>query len=294
MRSDLNPATARVVLGLGAKRVGKCWMARCPAHADDTPSLSIDEGHGGRVLFHCHAGCAQEEVAAVLKTRGILGNASDLEYLPLHRLPRPRREDGRLVAALLRSCHPGHGTHVEDYLKARGLSWPRECPDLRAHIALLHKPSRTYWPAMVAVIRDGITRSPIGVHRTYLDTEGGVRKAPIDPAKMMLGRSSGGAVMLAPAKHHLLIGEGIETVLTVMDATGLPGWAALSTSGLTSLNLPSQVQEVTIVADADTAGRKAAEKAAQRWKGSGRTVRIAYPPAGYNDFNDALQEIGHG
>ena len=94
--------------------------------------------------------------------------------------------------------------------------------------------------------------------------------------------------------HHLLVGEGIETVLSAMNATGLPGWAALSTSGLTSLNLPSEVREVTIAADADAAGQNAAKKAAERWIGSGRTVRIAYPPGGYNDFNDALRGGSHG
>jgi hypothetical protein len=37
-------------------------MACCPAHADETPSLSISIGDGGRVLLHCHAGCAVEDV----------------------------------------------------------------------------------------------------------------------------------------------------------------------------------------------------------------------------------------
>lgn len=296
MCAEMNPATKRVVLGLQAKPAGRGWMACCPAHADHTPSLSINVGHGGRVLFYCHAGCGQEDVAAALRARGILGNAADLDYIPVHKIPDRRNDDWPIVERILKTCAPGEGTHVEDYLKARGLAGSAGCPDLRAHMRLIHTPSRTDWPAMVAIIRDGITRRPIGVHRTYLDRDG-LNKAPIEPAKMMLGRSAGGAVMLgaiSQSLHHLLVGEGIETVLSVMNATGLPGWAALSTSGLTALNLPSQVREVTIVADADAAGRKAAEKAAQRWIGSGRTVRIAYPPAGHNDFNDALRGAAHG
>jgi hypothetical protein len=40
-----------------AKRSGNGWIARCPAHDDRNPSLSISEGDDGRALVHCHAGC---------------------------------------------------------------------------------------------------------------------------------------------------------------------------------------------------------------------------------------------
>ena len=44
------------------KRSGTGWSARCPAHDDRTPSLSVAEGDDGRVLVHCHAGCAPEAI----------------------------------------------------------------------------------------------------------------------------------------------------------------------------------------------------------------------------------------
>jgi hypothetical protein len=40
------------------------WVARCPAHDDRTPSLSIRELDDGRILLHCFAGCAAAEVLA--------------------------------------------------------------------------------------------------------------------------------------------------------------------------------------------------------------------------------------
>jgi len=44
----------------------KAWKARCPAHADTNPSLSITLGDGGRALIHCHAGCAPESIVEAL------------------------------------------------------------------------------------------------------------------------------------------------------------------------------------------------------------------------------------
>jgi hypothetical protein len=55
-----------IVSGLKARRSGTGWIARCPAHADKTPSLSITE-RDGKVLVHCHAGCAQTDVIAALR-----------------------------------------------------------------------------------------------------------------------------------------------------------------------------------------------------------------------------------
>jgi hypothetical protein len=38
------------------------WTACCPAHDDKSPSLSIREVDGGRVLVHCFAGCSVEDI----------------------------------------------------------------------------------------------------------------------------------------------------------------------------------------------------------------------------------------
>lgn len=38
------------------------WIARCPAHEDKSPSLSIRELDDGRVLINCFAGCGAIDV----------------------------------------------------------------------------------------------------------------------------------------------------------------------------------------------------------------------------------------
>jgi len=49
-----------------AKRSGKNWQAKCPAHDDKTPSLSISQGKSG-VLLKCWAGCELDRIAAALR-----------------------------------------------------------------------------------------------------------------------------------------------------------------------------------------------------------------------------------
>jgi hypothetical protein len=46
------------------------WQASCPAHDNRNPSMSITLGKG-KVLFHCHAGCRQEDVIEALDERGL-------------------------------------------------------------------------------------------------------------------------------------------------------------------------------------------------------------------------------
>jgi hypothetical protein len=54
---------------VGARRGPRGWIARCPAHDDRGPSLSIATGADGRVLLKCFAGCDAERIAAALGLR---------------------------------------------------------------------------------------------------------------------------------------------------------------------------------------------------------------------------------
>jgi putative DNA primase/helicase len=49
-----------------AKKTGKDWSARYPAHEDRHASLSISAGDNGGAMLHCHAGCEPAAVAAAL------------------------------------------------------------------------------------------------------------------------------------------------------------------------------------------------------------------------------------
>lgn len=50
----------------GVRKTGRGWIARCPAHEDRSPSLSIAAGEDGRVLLRCFGGCAAAEIVAAV------------------------------------------------------------------------------------------------------------------------------------------------------------------------------------------------------------------------------------
>ena len=245
------------------------------------------------MLVRCHAGCDQHDVIAILRGRGLWETTGRA----LGRFARKRQDRvpdepdadalkrSEAAFALWQESRPVGGTPVATYLRSRGLDLPAS-PTLRFHAGLKH-PSGGVWLAMVGLVTRGSTGSPIAIHRSFL-ARNGDGKAPVDPAKMMLGPCRGGVVRLAEAGDVLMIGEGIETCLAVMQATGNPAWAALSTSGLRALDLPRDVRDLIVLADGDEPGEAAAQDCARRWKREGRRVRIARPPMGM-DFNDLLK-----
>lgn len=281
-----------ITRSLGGRKAGGGWTACCPAHDDKNPSLSIRNANGGKVLVRCHAGCDQERVIAVLRARGLWADhprrRSSRPMPPIIVPNRPDQHDEKRTGAALaiwQSAKSPTETLVATYLASRGLHLTPLPSSLRFHAGLKH-PSGSHWPAMVALMTNGADGTPLAIHRTFLARDGD-GKAPVDPQKMMLGPCRGGAVRLADPGDVLMVGEGIETCLAAMLASGLPAWAALSTSGLRGLDLPNGVRDVIVLADGDEPGEAAARDCALRWKRQGRRVRIARPPRGM-DFNDML------
>ena len=280
-----------IAKALGGFKTASGWTARCPAHDDHKPSLSITETINGKVLLHCFAGCHQDQVIAALKLRGLwakLGHRQFMSHIPRvaanDKLDRDDAKRSMAALALWRATQVANGTPVEVYLRSRGLLLAPP-PSLRFHAGLRH-PSGGNWPAMVALVTRGITGEATGIHRTFLKPDGS-DKASVIPNRMMLGPCSGGAVRLAPVAEKIMVAEGIETALSAMQVVGIPTWAALSAPGMQSLVLPAEVREVIVLADADNAGEVAAKHCADRWTREGRRVRIARPPRN-SDFNDML------
>src|SRR3954447_1105522 len=63
------------------QRSGGSWSARCPAHDDHKPSLSVRQIEG-QVLLYCHAGCSTVDVVAALglAMRDLFDHAKGVTY----------------------------------------------------------------------------------------------------------------------------------------------------------------------------------------------------------------------
>ena len=129
-----------------------------------------------------------------------------------------------------------------------------------------------------------------GVHRTWLAPDG-QGKAAVETQRRAMGYLLGNAVRLTPHEDVLVVGEGIETMLSLVEAVpGLPVWAALSSGHLGAVQLPEGLLRLYIAIDRDPAGQRAAERLTARALDVGIAVRVLEPLLG--DFNDDLRAYG--
>jgi len=258
------------------------------------PSLTLANASDGRLLLHCKAGCTFIEVLGALKLLGVVDATERQPQSDLEALARAReadRRDAEKRAAQSAACwseaRPIGGTIAETCLRARGITCHLP-PALRFHPACWH-PDAKRLPAMIALV-SGAARP--AVHRTYLRQDGAGKAG--DPAKAMLGSVAGGAVRLSDATGPLVVAEGIETELSLLSGllpVAVAVWAALSTSGMKALVLPSTPGRLKIASDGDDAGRAAAHALATRACGLGWEVSLLPAPDGC-DWNDVIMKNG--
>ena len=293
--------------GVKLARKGREYVGLCPFHKEKTPSFTVNEDKG---FYHCF-GCAAhgDVIAFVMGFAGrsfreavedLRGGSGTMSPEAVRRAAERQRhaeaERRRLdeqdaqqrtgsALEIWRRAVPAPGTLVETYLRARGITIPVP-PSLRYLAAAKHKPTGLILPAMVAGVQDPDGRV-VAVHRTFL-SRAGTAKASVSDPRMSLGPVAGGAVRLAKANGRVAVSEGIETGLSVLQATGIPTWAALSAPNMAAVILPPDIRDVILGPDGDEAGATNAQKAARRLVDEGRAVRIAPAPEG-QDFNDMLR-----
>jgi Toprim domain len=195
------------------------------------------------------------------------------------------RERLKVAMSLWRRRVAVEGTAAETYLREARCYGGR----LPATLGFLPA-SGDYTPAMIAafvmaretspgdlVIDDAAIR---GVHITSLKPDGG-GKAGSDRDKIMIGKSVGSPIVLAPANDGLglAITEGIEDALSIHEATGLGVWAAGSASRMPALAavVPAYIDSITIVGDADDAGRTNSQALVEALAQGSHDVRLIFP-----------------
>jgi putative DNA primase/helicase len=103
--SELKPI-AKVLNKLsGVKELRDGFLALCPSHDDQNPSLKISEGRDGRALIHCHAGCKFD---SVLNAIGLQPHDLFLENKrEIVAVYKYRDENGKVVYEIVRTNPKG-------------------------------------------------------------------------------------------------------------------------------------------------------------------------------------------
>lgn len=180
-----------------------------------------------------------------------------------------RSKRRNLALYLWKRARPIAGTIAETYLRGRGISCelpatlrflpsgrPDRHPAMIAAFGLADEPA----PGRLAIRDDAVT----GVHLTLLRPDGS-GKADVDPNKLMIGRSVGSPIVLAPPNDLLALAllEGIEDALSLHQGTGLGAWAAGAAGRFPALAgaVPNALDLVHVGADPDPAGEAGARAA---------------------------------
>ncbi|ODT12941.1 MAG: DNA primase [Kaistia sp. SCN 65-12] len=185
------------------------------------------------------------------------------------------------------------GTHVQAYLRERGITDLRGTGNLRFHPRCYyrpdeHSPTET-WPAMIAAVTD-LDGKITGAHRTWLDPRRR-DKAPIDTPRRAMGDLLGNAVRFGIGGEVMAAGEGIETVLSLRQVLPeMPMLAALSAAHLAAIRFPDTLRRLYIIRDNDPAGDGARDSLIERANSAGIEAIVISPELG--DFNEDLRTIG--
>jgi putative DNA primase/helicase len=260
-------------------------MCRCPAHDDRTPSLSVSLGRRA-ILFHCFAGCSNDEIIAELGRRGIRarelfdGSGDPLpERIVAESADRNACRLWRAAATLLDSA-------AEQYLHNRSIR--QTSSELRFHgrTPLGPRGAVRFLPAMLAAVRTDL--GVIAVHRTFLDSET-CRLASMEAPKRALGSLGRGAVRLSgPREGRLGLAEGIESALSAMQLFSVPCWATLGNERFGLVSIPESVRELHLFLDNDAGGDLAEERAREAYACAGRRIAAMRPITLDEDWNDVL------
>lgn len=197
-----------------------------------------------------------------------------------------------LARKIWAASQPIVGTSAEAYLRARKITADLHNAPLRYHPALIYRESSNSLsrklPALIVAVTDNKGEMR-GIHRTFLDPDRN-DKAHVASPRRSLGAILGNGVRFGAIDEFVIIGEGIETVLSLKSvAPHLPMVAALSAAHLAAWEIPAGVGRLIIASDNDRAGRNAARKLSERAEAEG--VRVGMIVSRGKDFNDDLRHI---
>lgn len=278
MNLTVTAAAKEAVKRLNGTWHGSYGKARCPAHDDSSPSLSITPGRDA-VLFHCFAGCSQSEIIAALAANGGYVRPTERDTAP------PERRDlAPLARDLWSKARPLAGTPAQRYLERRRIG--------HSTIGRYDPAAKTYeggkllrLPALLLPIIE--RRQLVALARVFVNADGDKHPLLAD-AKRTLAEPRGGAVPIGEIEgDHLNLAEGFEEAESVIAMFGLPGcWSVNGTDLYARIHIPDHIRSITVYSQHGKAARSGLEKAQGNLAQGGRSLHVVLPPAG-GDWNDA-------
>ena len=252
-------------------------------------------GEHGDLLDLIQTSCGLSDFSSVLD------EARRFLALPDHPASRPndsptriKSTDNRNIARrIYAKAGSNEGTLGDIYLRSRGLTKIQSTDPLRFQARCAYGGSvtegRKSWPALIAGVTN-LKGEIMGIHRTYVSRDG-QDKAPLEAPRKGLGDLNGHGVRFGTVTEVVVVGEGLETVLSVREAgLALPLVAALSSAYLAAINLQASVTRLYILKDNDAAGEMASTALLARARDMGVQASILVPQLG--DFNDDLRQLG--
>lgn len=181
---------------------------------------------------------------------------------------------------------PLRGTVGETYLLYRGCVLPPADGDLR-----FLTPTDRHPPTLCARVTNAETNAPQTLHFTRLSSDGR-GKADCEQPKLLLGghKKKGGVIRLWPDEavtYGLALAEGVESALAAAHLH-TPVWAAIDASNLAQFPVLAGVDALTIFADHDETGLRAARACARRWADAGREANLVIPTQSGADVADLV------
>ncbi len=275
------------------KRAGAEWKALCPFHSEKTPSFTIYNDGRRFMCFGCGAKGDVFDFVSLLHNVGLRDAAMMLSQgaivtTEIAPSPSANNKSDRIDEArgVWSAALPAIGTPVEAYLRWRGISI--QIPQTIRFAQLQYGRTGRVFPCLVAAVTSPDNKL-CGIQRTYL-ADDGRGKADVPKPKLSLGRVSCGAIRLAPVSRKLVVTEGLEDGLSLMEAVGLSVWVACGATMLPQMRFPECVQNVAIGGDNDEAGRAKAAQAAIAFSERGHGVTTFFPNTPHKDFNEELKE----
>jgi hypothetical protein len=272
----------------GAKKTRKGWMARCPAHEDRKPSLSVSEGDDGRVLVKCHVGCPAVNIVSAM-------NLTLRDLMPAPSNVRPNKPilctQAKLATDWTQEAKRFAQNLTEERREAlaRQLLLPVAALDVLPLVGL----SGSVWTFPEC---DG-SGQVVGL--STRDSAG--EKKMIRGSHRGLTIPTGWSDRCGP----VFLPEGASDVLALTQATLAAVGRPSNTGGVNHLvkllsDLPAE-REVTVLGEHDGKGegswpgKVGAEKSAAELSAKlARPVRVAFPPGEYKDVREWVQDLAAG